>query len=74
MQMGESCHVLHCWFAESIKRARCHLGGNRQTHKKCSFFFAFKITDSMQKLAKLYIQEIVKLHRVAAAIVSNRDP
>jgi hypothetical protein len=33
-----------------------------------------KITDSLDKLAKMYVQEIVRLHGVPVSIVSNRDP
>ncbi|RVW15625.1 Transposon Tf2-8 polyprotein [Vitis vinifera] len=33
-----------------------------------------KTTDSMNSLAKLYIQEIVRLHGIPISIVSDRDP
>ena len=33
-----------------------------------------RTTDSMDKLAKLYINEMVKLHGVPVSIVSDRDP
>jgi len=33
-----------------------------------------KTTDSMDKLAKLYINEVVKLHGVPVSIVFDRDP
>ncbi len=41
---------------------------------KSAHFIPLKITDSMQKLAELYIKEIVRLHGIPAAIVSDRDP
>jgi hypothetical protein len=41
---------------------------------KSAHFVPFKITDSMQKLAELYIREIVRLHGVPVSIVSDRDP
>jgi hypothetical protein len=33
-----------------------------------------KMTDSMEKLAKLYVNKIVRLHGVPVSIVSNQDP
>ena len=41
---------------------------------KSSHFLAMKTTDSMNSLAKLYIQEIVRLHRIPLSIMFNRDP
>jgi hypothetical protein len=32
------------------------------------------MTDSMDKLAKLYVNEMVRLHGVPITIVSDRDP
>jgi len=33
-----------------------------------------KMTDSVYKLARLYINEVVRLHGVLVSIVSDRDP
>jgi hypothetical protein len=33
-----------------------------------------KMTDSVEKLTKLYVDEVVRLHGVPVSIVSNRDP
>ncbi|RVX14525.1 Transposon Ty3-I Gag-Pol polyprotein [Vitis vinifera] len=41
---------------------------------KSAHFLAMKTTDSMNSLAKLYIQEIVRLHGIHVSIVSDRDP
>jgi hypothetical protein len=41
---------------------------------KSAHFIPYKVNDSMQKMAKLYIWEIVKLHGVPILIVSDRDP
>ena len=41
---------------------------------KSAHFLAMKTTDSMNSLAKLYIQEIVRLHGIPVSIVSDRDP
>ncbi|RVW18844.1 Transposon Ty3-I Gag-Pol polyprotein [Vitis vinifera] len=41
---------------------------------KSTHFLAMKTTDSMNSLAKLYIQEIVRLHGIPVSIVSDRDP
>ena len=41
---------------------------------KSAHFLAMKTTNSMNSLAKLYIQEIVRLHGIPLSIVSDRDP
>ncbi|GKV45643.1 hypothetical protein SLEP1_g52705 [Rubroshorea leprosula] len=41
---------------------------------KSAHFLAIKQKDPLDKLAKLYVQEIVKLHGVPVSIVSDRDP
>jgi len=33
-----------------------------------------KMTDSMEKLAKLYVNEVVRLHSMPVSIVLDRDP
>ena len=41
---------------------------------KSAHFLAIRNNFSLDKLAKLYINEIVKLHEVSISIVSDRDP
>jgi hypothetical protein len=41
---------------------------------KSAHFVPYKMNDSMQKMAELYIQEIVRLHGVPVSITSDRDP
>jgi hypothetical protein len=41
---------------------------------KSVLFLPMKMTDSVEKLAKLYVNEVVRLHGVPVSIVSNRDP
>ena len=40
---------------------------------KSAHFFPIKMTFAVDKLAKLYVDEIVSRHRVLISIVSNRD-
>ena len=40
---------------------------------KLTHFLAIKTTDSINSLAKLYIQEIVRLHGIPLSIVSDKD-
>jgi len=41
---------------------------------KYMLFLSIKMTDSVDKLAKLYVNKVVRLHGVPVSIVSNRDP
>jgi hypothetical protein len=41
---------------------------------KCVLFLPMKMTDSVDKLAKLYVNEVIKLHGVPVSIISDRDP
>ncbi|KAF8106703.1 hypothetical protein N665_0135s0046 [Sinapis alba] len=41
---------------------------------KSAHFLPMKLTDKVETLAELYLDEIVKLHGVPANIVSDRDP
>ena len=45
---------------------------DRVTKSAC--FLAVKTTDSAEDYAKLYINEIVRLHVVPLSIISNRGP
>ena len=40
---------------------------------KSAHFFPVKTTDSVRKLAGLYLKEIMQLHGVPVSIVSDRD-
>ena len=40
---------------------------------KCSHFLPFRTGYSLEKMARLYIQEIVRLHGVPLSIISDRD-
>ena len=41
---------------------------------KSAHFLPMKDTDTLEHLAKLYVQEIIRLHGVPVSIVSDRDP
>ena len=41
---------------------------------KSANFLAMKTTDSMNSLAKLYIQEIFRLHGIPLSIMFGKDP
>jgi hypothetical protein len=40
---------------------------------KCAHFITIRVKDLMDKLARLYVQNIVSLHGVPSAIISDRD-
>jgi hypothetical protein len=41
---------------------------------KSALFLPIKMTNSVDKLAKIYINEVVRLHGIPVSIVSDRDP
>jgi len=41
---------------------------------KCAHFLTINQKWSFDKLAELYVREVVRLHGVPASIVSDRDP
>jgi hypothetical protein len=41
---------------------------------KSALFLPMKKTDSVDKLAKLYVNEVIRLHGVPVSIISDRDP
>jgi len=41
---------------------------------KSMLFLSIKMTDLVDKLAKIYINEVVRLHRILISIVLDRDP
>ena len=41
---------------------------------KSAHFLPMKNSDSVEKLAELYVKEIVRLHGMLISIVSDRDP
>jgi hypothetical protein len=41
---------------------------------KSALFFPMKMTDSVDKLAKLYVNEVIRLHGVLVSIISDQDP
>ena len=43
-------------------------------HDKSAHFLPINVEDSLEKLAQLYVDEIVRLHGVPVSIVSDRDP
>ena len=41
---------------------------------KFALFLPMKMTDLVDKLAKLYVNEVIRLHGVPVSIISDRDP
>jgi len=48
--------------------------GGRGILTKSALFLPMKMTDSVDKLAKLYVNEVIRLHGVPVSIISDRDP
>ena len=41
---------------------------------KSALFLPMRMTDSVDKLAKLYVNEVIRLHGVPVSSISDRDP
>ncbi|GJS63169.1 putative reverse transcriptase domain-containing protein [Tanacetum coccineum] len=41
---------------------------------KCAYFLPMKETDPMDKLARLYLKEVVTRHEIPVSIICDRDP
>jgi hypothetical protein len=41
---------------------------------KSALFLPMKMTNSVDKLAKLYVDEVIRLHGVPVSIISDQDP
>jgi hypothetical protein len=41
---------------------------------KSALFLPMRMTDSVDKLSKLYVNEVVRLYSVPVSIVSGKDP
>lgn len=48
------------------------MGGGRPT--KSALFLPLKMTDLVDKLTRLYVNEVVKLHKAPISIVFDYDP
>ncbi|KAA3487024.1 integrase [Gossypium australe] len=66
---------------QKCKNPNCYQGNSAapiNTHKIeqgiPTYFLPVRRDYSLQKLAKLYIVKIVRLHGVLVSIISNRDP
>ena len=63
-----------------VIRLPTSLGGNNSIWvivdrlTKSAHFLPMKVNFSLERLAYLYIKEIVRMHRVLISIVSDRDP
>ena len=69
--MGDDQYGLHHRFTKVSQAARFYLGViDKMT--KSTHFLSVKTTHSAEDFAKLYIQEVVRLHGVSVLIISDR--
>ncbi|KAL5563691.1 hypothetical protein UlMin_033438 [Ulmus minor] len=64
-------YVAKCLICQKVKAEHQRPGVDRLT--KSAHFMSIKTTFSLEQLAALYVQEIVRLHGVPKSIVSDRD-
>ena len=73
MEMGKDHYGLCYWLARTFRKHDVvWVIVDRLT--KSAHFLPIQQSDSLDKLAKLYVAEIVRLHGVLISIVSDRDP
>ena len=41
---------------------------------KSAHFIPIKVSHNLNKLAELYVKEVIRLHRISVSIISDRDP
>jgi len=41
---------------------------------KSALFLPIEMTDVIDKLTRMYVNEVVRMHRIPISIVSDRDP
>ncbi|PTD30764.1 hypothetical protein C5N13_00680, partial [Sinorhizobium meliloti] len=66
MEVGENCNGLRGWSSKDIGEVWLYLGA------KSAHFIPVNVTYNAEKLAKIYISEIVRLHGVPLSIISDR--
>ncbi|KAE8693084.1 UDP-Glycosyltransferase superfamily protein isoform 1 [Hibiscus syriacus] len=79
MKKNISDFVTRCLTCQQVKAEHQHPSGLLQSNKipeltKSAHFIPIRVNYSLDKLAKLYISEIVKLHGVPLSIITDRDP
>ena len=71
MEVGENCNGLRGWSSKAMgKYDSIWVIVDRLT--KSALFIPVKVTYNAEKLAKIYISEIVQLHGVPLSIISDR--
>ena len=71
MEVGENCNGLRVLSSKDTGKFDSNwVVVDRLT--KSSHFIPVKVTYNTEKLAKLYISEVVRLHGVPLSIISNR--
>lgn len=72
MELGGYYHGFYVGITERKEMEWCYLGIlDRLT--KSALFLPMKMIDSMDKLAKLYVNEVVRLYGVPVFIMSDRE-
>nr|GFA33442.1 putative reverse transcriptase domain, ribonuclease H-like domain, aspartic peptidase domain protein [Tanacetum cinerariifolium] len=72
MEMGEDHHGLCNQTTKDAYWTRYNLGDCRLTYQIHSFV-PMKETDSMEKLTRQYLKEVVLTHKVPVSIISDHD-
>ena len=71
--MGPNNHGFCGWVTIDREKALLSLGRSGQIDQAAHFLLV-RTDYSLDKLAELYIKEIVRLHGIPISIISDRDP
>lgn len=70
---GKTFHGLRGWLAPN-KNHHDAIWVIVDRLMKSSHFLTTKMAESLEKLARLYIQEVIRLHVISGSITSDRNP
>jgi hypothetical protein len=69
--MGSDFNGFYSWITYDVKETRFYICGSRHFDQKCTFY-PVKTTYQAPEIARVFINEIVRLHGIPKKIISDR--